>query len=126
MIIDLYSRKVIGYAVSKHIGTRLVMKAFEQVFVSRGKPEGLLFHSDQGTQYTAFTLRQRLKQHRVQQSFSAPGNLYDIAVAEFFFASIKKENLHRTFIRQGTNSERLWTAISMFIMTTVHTRASDF
>ena len=99
VIIDLYSRKVIGYAVSERIDTGLVIKTFEHAFVSRGKPEGLSFHSDQGAQYTAFAFRQRLKEYRVQQSFSAPGNPYDNAVAESFFASIKKEDLRQNFYR---------------------------
>lgn len=99
VVIDLYSRKVISYAVSENIDTELVMQAFDQAFISRGEPEGLLFHSDQGTQYTAFAFRQHLKKYSVQQSFSAPGSPHDNAVAESFFASMKKEDFRQNFYR---------------------------
>lgn len=52
VVIDLYSRKVISYAISENIDTVLTTKTFEQAFISRNKPKGLLFHSDQGMQYT--------------------------------------------------------------------------
>ena len=99
VVIDLYSRKSVGYAVSESIDAGLVMKAFQQAFVSRGKPEGLLFHSDRGAQYTALAFREHLRKCGVQQSFSAPGNPCDNAVAESFFASIKKEDFCRNFYR---------------------------
>ena len=54
VIIDLYARKVVGYEVSENIDTTLVSKAFRHAFESRGKPSDLIFHSDQGSQYTSF------------------------------------------------------------------------
>jgi len=62
-------------------------------------PENLTFHSDQGTQYTSFEFRQLLKKLGVIQSFSAPGSPHDNAVAESFFASIKKEDFRRNFYK---------------------------
>lgn len=112
VVIDLYSRKVIGCAVSEHIDTKLVMKAFERAFVSRGKPAGLLFHSDQGAQYTAFAFRQHLRKRSVQQSFSAPGMPYDNAVAESFFASIKKEDFRQNYYK---TEEEFRTAVDRYI-----------
>lgn len=97
VIIDLYSRKVIGYKVSEHIDTALVIDTFQQAFLLRGSPTGGMFHSDQGTQYTAFQFRKLLRQRGVIQSFSAPGSPYDNAVAESFFASIKKEDFRRNY-----------------------------
>lgn len=102
VVIDLYARKVIGYAISEDIDTKLTANAFDHAFASRGKPEGLLFHSDQGTQYTAFTFRTHLKACGVQQSFSAPGNPHDNAVAESFFATIKKEDFRQKFYKNET------------------------
>ena len=99
VIIDLYARKVVGYEVSENIDTRLVSKAFRQAFTFRGKPSSLMFHSDQGSQYTSFEFRDLLKQFEVSQSFSAPGAPYDNAVAESFFASIKKEDFRRNFYK---------------------------
>lgn len=99
VVIDLYSRKVIGYAVSESIDTALTTKTFEQAFISRNKPKELLFHSDQGAQYTAFSFRKYLRTHGVQQSFSAPGNPHDNAVAESFFAAIKREDFRQRFYK---------------------------
>lgn len=112
VVIDLYSRKVIGYAISENIDTELVMQAFEQAFISRGEPEGLLFHSDQGTQYTAFAFRQRLKKCSVQQSFSTPGSPHDHAVAESFFASMTKEDFRRNFYK---TDEKFRIAVERYI-----------
>lgn len=99
VMIDLYARKVIGYEVSENIDTNLVSKAFHHAFESRGRPSGLIFHSDQGTQYTSFEFRDLLKRCGVSQSFSAPGTPYDNAVAESFFASIKKEDFRRNYYK---------------------------
>ena len=99
VVIDLYSRKVVSYSISEHIDTALVKQAFLDAFHSRGTPENLTFHSDQGTQYTSFEFRQLLKKLGVIQSFSAPGSPHDNAVAESFFASIKKEDFRRNFYK---------------------------
>lgn len=112
VIIDLYARKVIGYEVSENIDTTLVSKAFRHAFESRGNPSGLIFHSDQGTQYTSFEFRELLKRFGVTQSFSAPGTPYDNAVAESFFASIKKEDFRRNYYK---TEEEFRTAVEEYI-----------
>lgn len=99
IIIDLYSRKVIAHRISEHIDTTLVTETFKQAFALRSKPCGVLFHSDQGAQYTAYEFRKLLRDHGVTQSFSAPGSPHDNAVAESFFASIKKEDFRRNYYR---------------------------
>ncbi len=99
VIIDLYSRKVIGYRISENIDSKLVTQTFKTTFFARNNPERLIFHSDQGTQYTAFSFRQLLKNYGVQQSFSAPGSPHDNAVAESFFASIKKEDFRQNYYK---------------------------
>jgi transposase InsO family protein len=63
----------------------------------RGKPAGLIFHSDQGTQYTAFEFRKHLRELGVKSSFSNPGTPLDNAVAESFFASMKREELSHKY-----------------------------
>ena len=97
VVIDLYSRKVIAYKVSKNIDTDLVKRTFLTAFESRGHPKGLTFHSDQGTQYTSYVFRTLLRSNGVTLSYSRPGTPHDNAVAESFFASIKKEVFRKYF-----------------------------
>lgn len=126
VVIDLYSRKVVSYSISKYIDTALVKQAFLDAFQSRAQPTPLIFHSDQGTQYTSFEFRNLLKNSGVTQSFSAPGTPYDNAVAESFFASIKKEDFRRNFcIRQMTNSRMQLRNILTSTMITVPTIVSE-
>lgn len=99
VVIDLYSRKVVAYCISEYITTKLVSNTFLDAFNSRGKPESLTFHSDQGSQYTSLGFCMLLKEHNVTQSFSAPGAPHDNAVAESFFATIKKEDFRRTWYK---------------------------
>ena len=99
VVIDLYSRKVIGYSISENIDTNLALSAFHQSYFTRQKPANLTFHSDQGAQYTTFEFRSTLWNHGVVQSFSAPGSPHDNAVAESFFATIKKEDFRRNYYK---------------------------
>lgn len=91
VVIDLFSRKVLFYSISEFIDTSLTSTTFQTAYALRGKPKNLIFHSDQGIQYTSYEFRQLLSDHKVQQSFSQPGNPLDNAVAESFFSSLKKE-----------------------------------
>lgn len=95
VIIDLFSRKVVGYKVSQTASTQLVTSAFRRAFSERGCPRNLLFHSDRGTQYVSHAFVKLLSTNGVKQSFSATGNPYDNAVAETFFATFKKEEAYR-------------------------------
>ena len=97
VIIDLFSRKVFSYKIAENNTTELVMATFVDAFESRECPEGLLFHSDQGTQYTSYKFRTFLRKLGVKQSYSYPGMPYDNAVAESFFASMKVEELSHHF-----------------------------
>jgi len=99
VVIDLYSRKVVSYKISEYINTDLVVSAFLDAYNARGNPEGLVFHSDQGAQYTSLEFCMLLKKYNVSQSFSAPGAPHDNAVAESFFATIKKEDFRRTWYK---------------------------
>lgn len=112
VVIDLYARKVISFAISEYIDEKLVADAFISAYKSRMCPKGLLFHSDQGTQYTAFEFRKMLREYGVTQSFSAPGNPYDNAVVESFFASIKKEDFRKSFYKTEAEFK---TAVSKYI-----------
>lgn len=95
VIIDLFSRKVVGYRVSRKCSTHLVTAAFKDAFRVRGNPTELTFHSDRGGQYTSDTFFKLLQQGDIKQSFSRSGRPCDNAVAETFFASFKREEAYR-------------------------------
>ena len=93
IVIDLFSRRVLAYGISDQVDSTLVRSTFDAAFEMRGRPGGLTFHSDQGRQYTDFNFRQHLRALKVLQSFSNPGTPLDNAVAESFFACMKREEL---------------------------------
>ena len=112
MIIDLFSRKVIAYKISKKNSTQLITATFKMAYEERNPPTGLIFHSDRGAQYTSHRFQQLLHEHKVQQSFSRPGEPYDNAVAESFFASLKKEELYR---RNITSDRAFQASVASYI-----------
>lgn len=95
VILDLFSRKVIAYRASAKNSTYLITSTFRQAFKARNEPQSLTFHSDQGAQYTSNTFRKLLRMNKVVQSFSKSGRPHDNAVAESFFASMKREEIYR-------------------------------
>ena len=95
VIIDLFSRMVISYAVSDRIDTMLTIETFSKAFQWRGEPKSLMFHSDQGVQYTCHAFREFLKEYSVTQSFATPGTPTENAVCEAFFSRMKYEALYR-------------------------------
>jgi len=95
VIIDLFSRRVVGWRVSRKSSTHLVTATFRQAFEDRGRPGELTFHSDRGGQYISDTFMSLLRSCGVRQSFSNSGRPYDNAVAETFFATFKKEEAYR-------------------------------
>lgn len=90
-MIDLFSRKPVGWAISLSPNTDLVKKALTIAYESRGKPSGVMFHSDQGCQYTSLRFRQLLWSYQMKQSLSRRGNCWDNAPTERFFRSLKTE-----------------------------------
>ncbi|KPY59604.1 ISPsy24, transposase orfB, partial [Pseudomonas amygdali pv. sesami] len=91
VVMDLFARRVVGWALSSRPGTDLVIKALDMAYEQRGKPQGLLFHSDQGAQYGSRQFRQRLWRYRIRQSMSRRGNCWDNAPMERVFRSLKTE-----------------------------------
>lgn len=77
VVMDLYARRVVGWALSEKPDADLVIKALDVAYEQRGKPQGLLFHSDQGSQYGSRNFRQRLWRYRMRQSMSRRGNCWD-------------------------------------------------
>ena len=111
-IIDLFSRKVIAYKISKKNSTQLITAAFKMAYEERNPPAGLIFHSDRGAQYTSHRFQKLLHEHNVTQSFSRPGEPHDNAVAESFFASLKKEELYR---RNITSDRAFQASVASYI-----------
>lgn len=95
VVIDLFSRKVISFKISRKINSQLVIDTFKDAFYKRNEPKNLIFHSDNGSQYTSSDFRRVLDGFNVVQSFSKKGCPYDNAVAESFFKFIKYEELNR-------------------------------
>lgn len=91
VVLDLYKRRVIGWACSKHPDTELTLRALQVAFEARGRPKGVLFHSDQGCHYTSKPYRQCLWRYKIKQSMSRKGNCWDNAPTERFFRSFKTE-----------------------------------
>jgi len=91
LVIDLYGRNVIGWAMSDAPDTMLTKKALTMAYESRGKPTGVTFHSDQGVQYTSQAFRQLLWRYQITQSMSRRGNCWDNSVMERTFRSFKTE-----------------------------------
>lgn len=95
VIIDLYSRKVISYSVSKSNSTHLTTSAIKKAINSRSVTDGLILHSDNGSNYISAGFEKCLAKNNITHSFSRPHNPHDNAVSEAFFASMKKEELYR-------------------------------
>jgi putative transposase len=94
-VLDLFSRRVVGWAMADHLRTELVLAAVELAIVRRRPAAGLVHHSDRGCQYTALAFGQRLQEAGIAASMGSVGDAYDNAVAESFFATLKVELLHR-------------------------------
>lgn len=94
-VIDLASRKVVGWAVADHLRTDLVAQALTNAVATRRPTGPLLFHSDRGCQYTSAAYRRLADTHQIRLSVSGKGQCWDNAVAESFFATIKTELLDR-------------------------------
>lgn len=90
-VIDLASRRVVGWAVADHMRTELVSDALLMAFGNRQPASGVVFHSDRGCQYTSRDFRELASEHGVVLSLGRKGTCWDNAVAESFFASIKRE-----------------------------------
>ena len=90
-VLDLHTRRVVGWAMSDKPDAELAIKALEMAYQQRGCPSGVLFHSDQGSQYGSRAFRQRLWRYRMTQSMSRRGNCWDNAPMERLFRSLKSE-----------------------------------
>ena len=106
VVLDLFARRAVGWAFSLRPDADLVVQALEMAFEQRGRPQGLLFHSDQGSQYASRKFRQRLWRYRIRQSMSRRGNCWDNSPMERLFRSFKTEWLPSTGYMTAQEAQR--------------------
>ena len=99
VLVDLYSRKVVGWAMSDHVDTPLVADALEMALGRRQPEAGLMHHSDRGSQYASYAYRGLLAEYGIACSMSGKGDCLDNAVAERFFGSLKRERTSKRYYR---------------------------
>lgn len=112
VILDLCSRAVVGWSIDASLATPLVVRALESAIQRRRPAAGLLHHSDRGCQYTSSDYRTRLRELGIEVSMSRVGNCWDNAVAESFFATLKKEFIYR---RRWKTRDELRVAVFEYI-----------
>jgi len=113
VLLDLFSRRVVGWSVRPHLGQELAIAALDRALFERGVPEGLLHHSDRGCQYTSNDYQKKLKGNHLTVSMSGKGDCWDNAVAESFFATLKVE-LGDSFSSRQAAHEALFDYIEVF------------
>lgn len=113
-VIDLYSRKVVGWSMKTHMETSLVVSALEMGVQNRSPNKGLIFHSDRGSQYASHNFRLHLKTRDMVQSMSRKGNCWDNACAESFFGLMKTELSKKVFLNQEEARAEIFDYIEVF------------
>lgn len=98
IVLDAWSRRIVGWSMTTHLRAELVLDALEMAAAQR-RPKGVIFHSDQGTQYTSVAFGQRCRHHGIQPSMGSVGDCFDNAMAESFFATLECEFIDRTILR---------------------------
>ena len=94
MVLDVYSRRIVGWAMETHLRTELILAAFDMAIAQR-RPEAVIHHSDRGCQYTSYAFGKRCQEAGVMPSMGSVGDAYDNAMAESFFATLERELLNR-------------------------------
>lgn len=115
VVLDAFSRRCVGWSMAPHLRTELVADALEMARTRRMPAPGLVHHSDQGTQYTSYAFGSRLREAGILGSVGRVGDAYDNAVAEAFFATIKRELLRgRRFATRAEASSAIFEWIEVF------------
>lgn len=103
MVLDVWSRRVVGWAIGERMTSDLVLTALDMAIEQR-QPEGVIHHSDQGSQYTSIAFGDRCRKLGVRPSMGTVGDAYDNAMAESFFASLECELLDRKSFKSKTEA----------------------
>ena len=111
-VMDLFSRPIVGWAMDKHIDRHLVINALLMAIWQRQPKEEVLVHSDQGSQYASADYLAFMKEHNLTPSMSRRGNCHDNAVAESFFATIKKRVTKRKIYSTGKKRKQRYLILS--------------
>jgi putative transposase len=98
MVLDVFSRKIVGWAMDTNLKTELILQALEMAVTQR-QPSGVIHHSDRGCQYTSYAFGKRCREAGVMPSMGSVGDAYDNAMAESFFATVERELLNRRRFR---------------------------
>ena len=106
VVIDLFSRRVVGWSVGDRLHRRLAIAALQTALTMRRPPEGLIHHSDRGSQYCSVDYQATLRRHGIRISMSGKGNCYDNAMVETFFKTLKSELVWRTTFFTRADAER--------------------
>ena len=106
IILDLFSRLAVGWAIDSHIKSELAIKALDMAVTHREPDEGLVFHSDRGVQYASKDFREKLKSYKMIQSMSRKGNCWDNACAESFFSTLKIEEVFQKKYKTREDARR--------------------
>lgn len=115
VVIDLYSRQVVGWSMAEHMRTKLVNDALLMAIWKRKPAKGLLWHTDRGSQYASESHRALLKLHGIKQSMSRKGNCWDNAVSESFFHTLKTEVIHhQTYQTRDEAKQSVFEYIEVF------------
>lgn len=115
VILDVFSRTIVGWATSAWLTQKLVTDALNKALLQRRIAPGLIFHSDRGSQFASDAVKELLKQKQITQSMSAKGNCYDNAITESFFSTLKTEHIHSLNFRTRQQAHSsLFEYIEMF------------
>ncbi len=106
VVVDAWSRRVVGWAMANHLRTELVNDALEMA-VRQRRPKGVIHHSDQGSQYTSLAFGKRCREANVRPSMGSVGDCYDNALCESFFATLECELLDRRSFRSREEAGRV-------------------
>lgn len=98
IVLDVFSRRIVGWAMANHLRTQLVLDALDMALAQR-RPDSVIHHSDRGCQYTSYAFGKRCREAKVMPSMGSVGDAYDNAMAESFFATLEREVINRRTFR---------------------------
>ena len=103
VVLDAWSRRIVGWSMATHLRTELVLDALNMALAQR-RPQGVIHHSDHGCQYTSYAFGKRCQEMAVMPSMGSVGDAYDNAMAESFFATLEREVLNRRRFKTQTEA----------------------